>query len=237
VNDSEKIPACYFENAGLISAVFGKEDLSDLPLTTNDAERRILEKKFIAEYFSLNESSVLFLKQTHSDIFHFITEDEKLSDSVYYAEGDAFYTQRKNTALCIRTADCLPVVFYAETDQKRTAGIIHAGWRGLEKKIITKVINDVKNRLSLDESSIRFFSGPCIGPDSYQVQSDVADLFAVKTPNSDGSWMLDLAGNAKLETGNLALEFAGCTYKDSGRFFSHRNGDIGRNLNVIILKD
>ncbi|MEQ9367187.1 MAG: laccase domain-containing protein [Leptospirales bacterium] len=105
----------------------------------------------------------------------------------------------------------------------------------------------------------RFFFGPCIGPAAYYVGEEVARRFTHKrrTPESD-KYLLDLPANARLEIDRalqshaLAFgldakalarhcetlpDFEACTYQSNERYFSHRRGDRGRNLNTIVIEE
>jgi YfiH family protein len=108
------------------------------------------------------------LKQTHSDIVVSATTVIRSGDPV---EADAQYTSEKRIALCIRTADCVPVLLY-----ERESGLIaaiHAGWRGVANGIIVKT-----GRLLAEKgatlSRARAWIGPHIGVESFEVGDDVA---------------------------------------------------------------
>lgn len=109
------------------------------------------------------------LKQTHSDI---------LIDSPYRGEtpeGDAHWTQEEGVGLCIRTADCVPVLIadLHDTGSKSTIVAIHAGWRGVENEIIAKSLSNLKEK-GITLNKPHAFIGPHIGAASFEVGFDVA---------------------------------------------------------------
>jgi YfiH family protein len=108
------------------------------------------------------------LKQTHSDIAVSATTVIRSGDPV---EADAQYTDEKRIALCIRTADCVPVLIH--DIQSGTIAAIHAGWRGVANGIIVKTGRTLAEK-GAKLSSARAWIGPHIGVESFEVGDDVA---------------------------------------------------------------
>lgn len=105
------------------------------------------------------------VKQTHSDI---VVASPYMGEP---PEADAHFSRENGVALCIRTADCIPVLIFEP--RSRTIAAIHAGWRGVENEIILKTCD----RLSadgLDLSGAYAWIGPHIGSQSFEVGKDVA---------------------------------------------------------------
>ncbi len=109
------------------------------------------------------------LKQTHSDT---IVSAISVIRSGEPIEADAQYTNEKRVALCIRTADCIPVLIH-DPDSGYIAAI-HAGWRGVANSIIVKTANSLKFKGSTDLSRAQAWIGPHIMTDSFEVDDDVA---------------------------------------------------------------
>jgi YfiH family protein len=110
------------------------------------------------------------LKQTHSDRVVSAAAVIRSGDPV---EADAQYTDEKRIALCIRTADCVPVLIH-----DRESGLIaavHAGWRGVANAVIVKTGQALKEKGAKLESA-RAWIGPHIGVESFEVGDDVAAL-------------------------------------------------------------
>lgn len=92
-------------------------------------------------------------------------------------KADAWVTNQKDIYIAIKTADCVPVLFY---DPKASViGAAHAGWRGSLQGIIGNTIRAMKD-LGASPSSIYAVIGPAIVQESYEVGLDVYDLFVEK---------------------------------------------------------
>jgi YfiH family protein len=108
--------------------------------------------------------SLAYTKQTHSNIVVVSPGDSE-------READAQVTSERRVALCIRTADCIPVMIHDHASVQVSG--IHAGWRGVENGAVLAAGNLMKKRAA-DLSSARAWLGPHIGPKSFEVDLDVA---------------------------------------------------------------
>lgn len=125
------------------------------------ADREALEQAF-------PDYTISSLKQTHSDRVVPASQVIRSGDPV---EADAQYTDEKRIALCIRTADCVPVLIH-----DRESGLIaaiHAGWRGVASGIVVKTGRTLIEKGAKLESA-RAWIGPHIGVESFEVGDDVA---------------------------------------------------------------
>lgn len=117
--------------------------------------------------------NLVSIEQTHGDRVLF--SDEVNTDG--YA-ADAHYSRTPQRALCIRTADCLPVMIFTGT----MVAAIHAGWRGIVNGIIAKTIA----RLDLQPGS-RAWIGPHIGETSFEVSLDVFSELEIAFRSAGGT--------------------------------------------------
>jgi YfiH family protein len=99
-------------------------------------------------------------KQTHSDI---LIQSYPDSESI---EADAHYTTDTHIALVVRTADCIPALVY--NAELGLVLAVHAGWRGVENKILLKSLE----HLNLNKD-LNIYVGPHILQNSFQVDLDV----------------------------------------------------------------
>lgn len=120
--------------------------------------------------------SFSFLKQCHGSALVHI---DKICN--HQQEADAQHTSIKNIALCIKTADCIPILVYEEKSNSALA--IHAGWRGIENQIFKKSFDDFSNKISLKNPLFRIFIGPHILLDSFEVELSVFQQ--IKNSNSE----------------------------------------------------
>jgi YfiH family protein len=106
---------------------------------------------------------IVSLNQIHSDIVINIDKTTKLPD------GDGLVTSEKSKCIGVRTADCVPIAIKGE----KGIAIIHAGWKGIQKKILlSEEINSIK--------PLHFIIGPHIRVENYEVGEDFKKNF----PNS-----------------------------------------------------
>lgn len=105
------------------------------------------------------------IKQTHSDIV------VEASDQVF--EADAHFSSKPNEALIIATADCMPIMIFCE--QTLRVAAVHAGWRGVENKIVEKTLNKLISTGS-SQKKLHFWVGPHLLQSSFEVDQDVKDL-------------------------------------------------------------
>lgn len=120
---------------------------------------------------------LFFLKQTHdADVIVLNTGNQpKNFHEQFNQPGDAIITQEKNVGIGVVTADCLPIALY---DTKHHAmGIVHAGWRGLSKKIISNTIHKMKATFATKPADLDVYLGPSAGVCCYEVQTDFLQYF------------------------------------------------------------
>ncbi|WP_051524425.1 polyphenol oxidase family protein [Sulfurihydrogenibium subterraneum] len=175
----------------------------------------------------LNVDTIHIPNQKHSNKVVKIEED-------LTQECDGIYTDKKNTAIGVLTADCIPIVLF----NSKELAVIHAGWRGLFDGII-------ENGFSLfKDKNVKAFIGACIRGCCYEVDKqfvndlNISDKF-YKIYNDKP--YLDLVAVAisilkKLSVKDI-YDIGECT-KCSGKFFSYRNGDFeSRILTAAVIKE
>lgn len=121
-------------------------------------------------------------------------------------EADAQVTIRRDLALGIFAADCLPVLL--ADPQAGVMGAAHCGRRGLVAGVIPSTVQAMADK-GADPSRIAATLGPRICADCYQVGSDLADDFEKRFPGASGpcrfgGTAIDIAAAARME-----LEAAG----------------------------
>lgn len=163
-------------------------------------------------------------------------------------EHDAMACCEKGIALCIKTADCVPVLL-ADRNLKAIAAV-HAGWRGTSLRIVAQAAAFLCEKFTVDQRDILAALGPAIGPCCYEVDSVVHDAMTgpaeqfFKQTGRPGKWKLDLPGVNRgqlLEMGippeNISSSGL-CTACRTDMFYSHRaEKKTGRQLNFIMLEN
>jgi YfiH family protein len=148
--------------------------------------------------------------------------------------ADGHATQERGLALAVTVADCAPV-FVAHPSG--AVAIVHSGWRGTEARIIHQAIR-VLGRAGLAPDELRVHIGPAICGRCYEVSADVRARLTGETSNRPGnvdirSLIAEQAASAGV--GQISVS-PSCTKCDNETFFSHRAGDGGRQVAVIVAK-
>ena len=124
--------------------------------------------------------------------------------------ADASIARRTDTVCAILVADCVPVLL---TDRAATCvAAAHAGWRGLASGILENTVA----RMAVAPRDVLAYLGPGIGPDAFEVGSDVRDAFVTRDaaaqdafrPLREGKWLADLRRLAREGRVDLAREVA-----------------------------
>ncbi|MEO7997587.1 MAG: polyphenol oxidase family protein [Gemmatimonadaceae bacterium] len=135
------------------------------------------------------------------------------------------------TALAVTVADCTPV-FVAHP---KAVAMLHAGWRGTASHILKAGLEAMLTLGALpDECFVHL--GPSICAPCYEVGPEV--LTAVTGLPAKGKGHLDVRAVLAEQAYALGVRqldvSSWCTRCGGGRFFSHRGGDAGRQLGVIV---
>jgi hypothetical protein len=138
----------------------------------------------------------------------------------------------RGTALGVTIADCVPV-FIAHPSGAVAA--LHSGWRGTAARIIERGIEALGHR-GLPASELRVHLGPGICGKCYEVSGDVYAQLTGTNPGRPTTVDLRalIADHARAAgVGHISVS-GSCTRCNNDRFYSHRAGDAGRQLGVII---
>ncbi|EQC45652.1 polyphenol oxidase family protein [Bacteriovorax sp. Seq25_V] len=185
---------------------------------------KIIQKEidsYIFEVYSDRpQISFKAVNQVHGNIIFDCHEELLDADGVVCTCGQC--------TLAIKTADCLPIAIIG----KKGHALIHAGWRGLENKII-------KNDLIRKILPTQFFIGPHIGVDAYQVSDDFLNYFEKdKFITKDGRYHFSLEKEATEQIldkyPNAVVQYSNaCTFSDHRYNSYRRNKTDLRNWNIL----
>jgi hypothetical protein len=205
-------------------------------------------REILASAFNIPHGGFLTVEQVHGDKIAVINND--VPGSQCYPGYDGIITNRKDLAVAIKTADCIPI-FLVDT-KERVIGVVHAGWRGTVKEIAARSVDIFTKKFSSSTSNIVAVLGPAIGPCCYEVDETFYNLMKEKKDyaaffrkiDKKGKWTFDLnmANNYQLrEAGLLQNHIVSaqiCTSCNRGKFFSHRGegGNTGRQINFLMIK-
>jgi YfiH family protein len=147
--------------------------------------------------------------------------------------ADGHLAALAGTAMAVTVADCVPVFIVHPSG---TAAILHSGWRGTAAGITERAIGRL-DVLGCAPHDLRLHCGPAICGRCYEVSADVARQLTGR--GSPGATSVDLRALIMQRARALGVRSVTsspyCTRCDNDRFFSHRAGDLGRQLGVIVV--
>jgi YfiH family protein len=146
--------------------------------------------------------------------------------------ADGHLSVSPGIACAVTIADCVPV-FIAHPSG--AVALLHAGWRGTAAHIVPKGIQRLGEH-ALPPGDLRLHLGPAICGRCYVVGPDVFQQLTGWTTSRPRNVDLRalLAEQAK-DVGVRQITVSEyCTRCDNERFFSHRAGDAGRQVGVIV---
>lgn len=195
---------------------------------------------------SLDPDVILNPDQTHSKNVYFY-EERKNNTKIVKISGDGVATHEKNILCVAKHADCIGAIFYNPT--LKVGATIHAGWRGLTKKIFSEYLHHFSPK---ERSEFIVALSPSLGPccaefsDPYNETPEFFHRFVIKKTEKSGKnhqYYIDLWGIAHDELQNMGvpeknIETPTCCTKCNKtpqgekileNFWSHRNKDPQRN--------
>ena len=166
------------------------------------------------------KKKIINMNQTHSSKI-----SEVSNKTLYYKSTDGLLSNNINHILEISVADCLPIFVYNK--KKFCIGVVHAGWKGLKKGIISNLSQALNSYDNL--SDFKIFIGPSISQKNYEVKKDFLEYFEREYfLIIDGKYYFDLK---KIAVKQLALEgFKDievskiCTFENQNFHSFRRNG-------------
>ena len=188
----------------------------------------------------LDPDSIALPRQTHSSNVAFVQGSGRPENT------DAVITDVAGLCVCVKTADCIPVLLYDSS--KHLVAAIHAGWRGTVGRIVELTVR----KMGSAGQDLHAIIGPGISLQAFEVGDEVYSAFrdagfpmermAMRFPCGHGGerWHLDLweANRWLLENLGVAdIHVAGVCTRTSPFFYSARREtiDTGRNYNGILL--
>jgi len=174
------------------------------------------------------------LKQVHGDTFLINPEATPIAEDVFL-EADGHATARKKHALCIKVADCQPILL---AHPGGYIAAIHAGWRGNVLRFVQSAVASFCREYNLDPADVCAVRGPSLGYAEFinfecEWPAEFSPWYNVATRCMD-LWALTRhqLGEAGLNPRNIySLDL--CTHSLNGQFFSHRRKDSGRQIGLI----
>ncbi len=252
--ESPLLKSCDFLTHAFCTRVGGlsRDDYKSMNMSfeEGDEEFRVLGNwDKLATSFDIPLDNFLVLNQVHGDDILVIGPHGEYFTSREALNYDAVVTNRPNLAICIKTADCVPL--FVVDRVKKVIAAVHAGRSGTALEITAKVVRLMRQQYGSLPGDMLAALGPCIGRCCYEVDGEVARAFQcfaragefLSAGTRPGRWMLDLveANRQQLtESGIPAgnIEASGlCTACRTDAFFSYRRsgGITGRQINFMMI--
>ena len=221
---------CFFTTREFPLTPANRDDLVE-ETTTN---RLLLSKKL--------NTKITTAKQIHSDNIQIINKEQ-----LFYEDTDALISNIPNSLLVMNFADCVPIILYSKQDN--TGAIVHAGWRGTEKEILSKTIKKMKEDLNIEPKDITAIIGPAIGKCCFETDEEVFNkIIKNKKENKfyeqrGQKYHIDLKlinSTQLINNGVINIDICDyCTCCMSDIFFSYRkeNGITARHSAVLKIKE
>ena len=146
-------------------------------------QNEIIDKKAVANRgwflsgLGIAHDRVVSVKPVHGDNIEIVSE----SEAGKFIDGTDGLISMGSTGLflSITVADCLPVVIFEP--ERKIMCLLHCGWKGLEKGIIYKAVNMIKDSIGGNQVSISrsLYAGigPGIGACHFEIKKDILPFF------------------------------------------------------------
>jgi hypothetical protein len=143
--------------------------------TADNPEHVLANRALLAGETGIGTHNFVYASQVHSG-------DVKIIDATAIADGvltqnprtDATITALPGICLMVMVADCVPIILFDPV--KRVSAVIHAGWRGTVRFIVSNTIRAMVEHFGCNPAEIMAGIGPSIGPCCYEVGEEVTDF-------------------------------------------------------------
>lgn len=150
------------------------------------------------------------LNQVHGNLVRTIRRDHDGAR----ADADGMVTAAAGLALCVFSADCVPVLL--RDAARAVIGALHAGWRGTLANIAAQGVRAMRE-LGARPASIDAALGPAIGVCCFEVDAELAARFAREAPASRSHIRSGRPGKAYLDLRSIVREQLLAAGLDSAR--------------------
>lgn len=247
----------YFNNPNYIAGTTLKDDLykeqNNMALHTCEKIENTLENRHqLASLLQVPLENFVCADQTHSANFYRVTKQDRSRGATQLEtaipQTDALYTYEPNLVLCSFTADCVPVLFYHETNG--LIGVIHSGWQGTVKEITLKLFEHLKSEESCQLNQVHVQIGTALSQEKFEVDKDVYEKFKqlgyadehiyfnekTKKYHIDNQLVVkkqcELAG---IPSAQIDIDRT-CTFQADKGFSYRQNKSCGRHLSYIMRR-
>ncbi len=191
---------------------------------------------------------LMTVKQTHSTDLLVLRKDMDVLPKPDEVTCDGIVTDRSDLLVGVKTADCLPLLFYAP--ERPAVAAVHAGWRGVYEGIALQAIRELQDTFGCDSGTLQLVIGPGADACCYEVSDELAGdfekRFGSEAVRKVGSRMhLDLVRAVEIQVEGQGMKaenvqrIGHCTIcRQSPRYYSWRRDreKTGRLLHFIGIR-
>lgn len=191
----------------------------------NDNKTLSNRSKFLKKYGITNDM-VVSARLAQENSMRLVTKSDV---GKFIPETDGLFTNEKGLYLSITIADCFPIFLY--NPKNEAIGLIHVGWKGLDKKIIFNAVDALGKNYKVKPENLIVGIGLGIGVCHFEVKDDVLNRFRVykdEIVKRGDKYYLDLKKIAVKQLFNLGIKKENievsplCTYCEKDKYFSYR---------------
>ncbi|HSW97386.1 MAG TPA: peptidoglycan editing factor PgeF [Candidatus Saccharimonadales bacterium] len=190
-----------------------------------DRETLQNRKMFFTQH-AISETSIVIAQLAQANAVAIVSQKDQ---GKYIPQTDGLLTNQKCVFLSVTVADCLPIYIY--DPKENIIGLLHAGWKGLDKNIIKIAINLLKKTYRISSENLLIGIGPGIDTCHFTVQRDILEKFsdyttAIERRNSKYFLNLKYIAQQQLMKEHILEEHIEispvCTYCEKNTYFSYR---------------
>ncbi|MBE7038078.1 MAG: peptidoglycan editing factor PgeF [Ruminococcaceae bacterium] len=157
----------------------------NLRFNSEDTKETVIQNyKIFADAIGTDINNMVFSKQMHNDNIKIAAESDRgkgITNDLDYTNIDGLITNKKNVALTIFGADCVPILFADKN--KKAIGAAHCGWRGTYKELAGIMVEKFKELYMSNPEDIIVAIAPCIHKCCYEVDKKLFEDFKNKFNN------------------------------------------------------
>jgi YfiH family protein len=190
----------------------------------------------VASAFEVEPEAVIRISQVHGRDVHVVRPGAELPASPM-PSADAIVTTRTDVVLCVRAADCLPVLLADPANG--VAGAVHSGRRGLYAGVVPAAVEAMRE---LGAESITAVLGPYACGKCYEVPEEMRAEVAGRAPAAyaETSWgtpSLDVAAGVSAQLAELdcqVVDATSCTIESEDLYSYRREGQVSGRLAGLV---
>jgi YfiH family protein len=217
---------------GASTAPYGELNLGSA--VGEDAEAVVENYRRIAAEFGVQPEAVVRVSQVHGRDVH-VVEPGDVLPATPMPKADALVTTRDDIVLCVRAADCLPVLLAGDG----VIGAAHSGRKGMYVGVVPATVEAMRD---LGAQHLTAVLGPSACGKCYEVPADMRAEVAERVPESFGqtSWgtpSIDVAAGVRAQLDQLGVEVVDatrCTIESDDLYSYRREGPVSGRMAGLV---